>query len=86
MHITKLPTFLPLVATVFYDNDFESVTQNSLFVDNKIISIRVTEDKTLFALIDKDLVFFEYSNTEKRFDCLPVFIEYSRKRHLVKIY
>lgn len=82
MHITKLPTFLPLVATVFYDNNFESVTQNSLFVDNKIISIRVTEDKTLFALIDKDLVFFEYSNTAKRFDCLPVFIEYSRKKTL----
>ena len=32
MHITKLPNFLPLVATVFYDNDYESVTQNSLFV------------------------------------------------------
>lgn len=80
MHITKLPNFLPLVATVFYNNDFESVTQNSLFVDNKIISIRVTDDKTLFALIDKDLVFFEYSNTAKRFDCLPVFIEYSRKK------
>lgn len=82
MHITKIPTFLPLVATVFYDNDYESITQNSLFVDNKIISIRVTDDKTLFALIDKDLVFFEYSNTEKRFDCLPVFIEYSRKKTL----
>ena len=84
MHITKLPNLLTLVATVFYNNDYESVTQNSLFVDNKIISIRVTDDKTLFALIDKDLAFFEYSYTEKQFECLPVFIEYSRKKTLGK--
>ena len=32
MHITKLPNLLTLLATVFYDNDFESVTQNSLFI------------------------------------------------------
>lgn len=82
MYIQDFPFLKALVATVFYDNDFKKVTQNSLFVDNKIISIKLPNNKVLFALIDKDLAFFEYSFNEKRFECLPVFLTYSRKKTL----